>query len=120
MNKNNFSYICLLTPAVIGCQPGDTKHDISKLKPNVILFLIDDFGYGDISFEGNSQIQTPNIDRIARGGASFKRFYQSAGASAPPFRYDFRCTPGKKFTLNVEFKSKTGVKNSVRAYLTGD
>ncbi|MBI5010212.1 MAG: hypothetical protein HZB98_11330 [Bacteroidia bacterium] len=40
--------------------------------------------------------------------------------TVPPFIYDFRYTPGKKFTLNVEFKSKTGVKNSVRAYLIAD
>ncbi len=83
MNKNCLSYLWLLSPALIGCQTGKTGQDISKLKPNVILFLIDDFGYGDICFEGNSQILTPNIDRIAIGGATFKRFYQSAGASAP-------------------------------------
>ena len=40
--------------------------------------------------------------------------------SAPPFRFDFQCSPGEKFTINVEFKSKTGVKNSVRAYLIAD
>jgi arylsulfatase A-like enzyme len=52
-------------------------------RPNVILFLIDDFGYGDISFEGNTQIRTPGIDRIAEGGARFTRFYQSSAACAP-------------------------------------
>jgi hypothetical protein len=38
----------------------------------------------------------------------------------PPFNLDLQCIRGKKFTLNVEFKSKTGVKNSVRAYLIAD
>lgn len=55
----------------------------SPSQPNVILFLIDDFGYGDISYEGNRKILTPNIDRIARGGARFSRFYQSSAACAP-------------------------------------
>lgn len=83
MNKNLFPLICLLSPVITSCNLSHNKDDNKGIKPNVILFLIDDFGYGDISFEGNTQIQTPNIDRIARGGASFTRFYQSAGASAP-------------------------------------
>lgn len=82
MNKNLISLMCLLTPSVTGCNLNHNNGQNGE-KPNVILFLIDDFGYGDISFEGNSQIKTPNIDRIARGGSRFTRFYQSAGASAP-------------------------------------
>ena len=52
-------------------------------RPNVILFLIDDFGYGEIGFEGNKVVLTPGIDRIANEGTRFTRFYQSAGACAP-------------------------------------
>jgi arylsulfatase A-like enzyme len=52
-------------------------------KPNFIVFLIDDFGYADISYEGNTQIRTPNIDRIAENGAHFTNFYQSGAACAP-------------------------------------
>ena len=58
-------------------RPEETSH------PNFIIFLIDDFGYADISYEGNTQIQTPNIDRIAQNGAHFTRFYQSGAACAP-------------------------------------
>ncbi|MBK1875561.1 sulfatase-like hydrolase/transferase [Pelagicoccus mobilis] len=52
-------------------------------KPNVVLILVDDYGYADISAEGNTQVQTPNIDRIANEGMRLTRFYQSAGACAP-------------------------------------
>ncbi|HET9279591.1 MAG TPA: sulfatase-like hydrolase/transferase, partial [Flavitalea sp.] len=52
-------------------------------KPNLIVLLVDDFGYGDISYEGNTQIKTPNIDRIAKEGVRFTRFYQSGAACAP-------------------------------------
>ncbi|HUX94708.1 MAG TPA: sulfatase-like hydrolase/transferase [Bacteroidales bacterium] len=83
MNKNLLPFICLLTPAMSSCNLNQNVDDNNKMKPNVILFLIDDFGYGDISFEENTQIKTPNIDRIANGGSMFTRFYQSAGASAP-------------------------------------
>lgn len=65
---------------VAGCRNDSGSQ---REKPNVVLFFIDDYGYGDISFEGNTQIKTPNIDRIATQGAHFTRFYQSSGACAP-------------------------------------
>ncbi len=43
--------------------------------PNVIVFLADDAGWGDYGFSGNTQLATPNIDSIARGGVSLDRFY---------------------------------------------
>ena len=63
------------------CQP-DKEID-NPGRPNIILFLIDDYGYADISAEGNTQIKTPNIDRIADQGARFNHFYQCSGACAP-------------------------------------
>ena len=44
-------------------------------KPNVIVILTDDQGWGDLSFHGNTNLNTPNIDRLAGGGTSFDRFY---------------------------------------------
>ena len=44
-------------------------------KPNVLIFLSDDQGWGDLSVHGNSQLRTPNIDSLARDGALFDRFY---------------------------------------------
>lgn len=43
--------------------------------PNIILILADDQGWGDLSFNGNTSVFTPNIDRIAKEGASFNNFY---------------------------------------------
>jgi hypothetical protein len=36
-------------------------------RPNVVIFLADDSGWGDYSISGNTQVRTPNIDSIARG-----------------------------------------------------
>ncbi len=83
MNKSAISLLCLMAPQMTGCGSDHHQSVSDNGKPNVILFIIDDFGYGDISFEGNTQIRTPNIDRIAEGGARFTRFYQSSAASAP-------------------------------------
>lgn len=43
-------------------------------KPNVIILLADDLGYGDVGFHG-SDIQTPNIDRLAAEGSQLEAFY---------------------------------------------
>lgn len=45
--------------------------------PNIILIVTDDQGWGDLSIHGNTNLQTPNIDRLARQGARFDYFYVS-------------------------------------------
>ncbi|MCL4108843.1 UNVERIFIED_CONTAM: hypothetical protein GTU68_050467 [Idotea baltica] len=44
-------------------------------RPNVIVILTDDQGWGDLSFHGNSNLETPNLDGLAKEGVSFDRFY---------------------------------------------
>ena len=44
-------------------------------KPNVLVFLTDDQGWGDLSMNGNANLFTPNLDSLAKDGASFERFY---------------------------------------------
>ncbi|MEX2566907.1 MAG: arylsulfatase [Cyclobacteriaceae bacterium] len=49
----------------------------SNSEPNVILIMSDDQGWGDLSFNGNKNLNTPNIDAIAKSGVSFDYFYVS-------------------------------------------
>lgn len=44
-------------------------------QPNVVIFLADDAGWGDYSRNGNTQVRTPHIDSIARGGVTIDRFF---------------------------------------------
>ena len=44
-------------------------------KPNVVVFLTDDQGWGDLSMSGNTNLSTPHLDSLAKDGASFDRFY---------------------------------------------
>jgi len=44
-------------------------------KPNVLVILADDQGWGDVGFNGNTNVQTPNLDRLARAGAILDRFF---------------------------------------------
>ncbi|HKB04970.1 MAG TPA: sulfatase-like hydrolase/transferase, partial [Gemmataceae bacterium] len=52
-------------------------------KPNLIVFLSDDVGYGEYGFQGNTEIPTPNIDAIARNGVRFTQGYVSGPYCSP-------------------------------------
>ena len=47
----------------------------AERKPNVVIFLADDAGWGDYSRNGNTMVRTPNIDSLAKGGVTLDRFY---------------------------------------------
>jgi arylsulfatase A-like enzyme len=53
-------------------------------RPNVVLIVMDDVGYGDIGSYGAKDIRTPNIDRLAREGTRFTDFY--AAPTCTPMR----------------------------------
>ncbi|HEY1066599.1 MAG TPA: sulfatase-like hydrolase/transferase, partial [Pirellulales bacterium] len=44
-------------------------------RPNVVVFLADDAGWGDYSCNGNTTVRTRHIDSLARDGATFDRFF---------------------------------------------
>ncbi|TDE12822.1 arylsulfatase [Dyadobacter psychrotolerans] len=52
-------------------------------RPNIIFILADDLGYGDVGFNGQKLIKTPNIDRLAREGVKFNQFYAGTSVCAP-------------------------------------
>lgn len=64
--------------------------------PNVIMLMSDDQGWGDVGFNGNANIHTPNLDAMAAEGVRFDRFYASAPLCSPTRgscltgRYPFR------------------------------
>ena len=55
-------------------------------KPNIVLILTDDLGYGDVSVYGATALTTPNIDRLAKEGLRFTDAHASA-ATCTPSRY---------------------------------
>ena len=52
-------------------------------KPNIILIMVDDLGYADISPYGQSKIQTPNLAKISQQGMTFTQFYSGVSVCAP-------------------------------------
>ena len=57
-------------------------------RPNIVLILMDDLGYGDIGSYGVPDAKTPNIDRLAREGVKLSDFYAN-GATCSPTRTGF-------------------------------
>ncbi|MCZ6792680.1 MAG: sulfatase-like hydrolase/transferase [Planctomycetota bacterium] len=52
-------------------------------RPNIVFIFIDDMGYGDLSCTGNRDVNTRNIDRLAREGTRFTQFYVNSPICSP-------------------------------------
>lgn len=83
----------LLAPAVTAAQRS------RRSRPNVVVLLADDQGWGDLSVNGNRNLSTPNIDSIARDGALFDRFYVCAV-----------CAPTRAEFLTGRYHARSGVR----------
>lgn len=91
--------IVLLT---IGASFGDAAD-----KPNVIIILADDVGYGDLGCYGSTKIKTPNLDKLAAGGMRFADAHSPASVCTPTRyslitgQYSFRHPPGSRILSGV-------------------
>ena len=72
---------------------------MSDRKPNLILVICDDIGYGDLGCYGATMIKTPNLDRLAAAGARFTSMY-SGGPT---------CSPSRAALLTGRVAPRTGV-----------
>ena len=91
MNRNVFAAAFALI--LMFCSP------LLAGEPNVILIMSDDQGWGDVGFNGNDKIKTPNLDDMAASGVKFDRFY----ASAP------LCSPTRGSCLTGRFPFRFGI-----------
>ncbi len=74
-------------------------------RPNLIVFMTDDQGYGDLSCMGNTDFLTPHIDELANGGARFTNWYSNSPV----------CSPSRASLLTGRYPGNAGV----RAILAG-
>ncbi len=70
----------------------------AQSRPNIVLILADDMGWGDMSSHGNPVVETPVLDRLAAQGARFERFYVSP-----------LCAPTRASLLTGRYHLRTGV-----------
>ncbi|WP_145263856.1 sulfatase-like hydrolase/transferase [Planctomycetes bacterium Pan216] len=74
-----------MTSTLVGEPP---KQPDQSRPPNVIVIMADDLGYGDVSCYGATELETPNIDRLAKEGIRFTDGYCSA-STCTPTRFSF-------------------------------
>lgn len=83
--------ICLTTAFVLPATA-------AKTKPNVLLVMVDDLGYNDLSCYGSPTMKTPILDDMAKDGMRFTDFY--AGATV--------CTPSRMALLSGSYPTRIG------------
>ena len=74
--------ICLILALLAGCGGSEPPQNEAS-KPNIIWIMADDLGYGDLGSYGQTQIQTPNLDRMAAEGMRFTDVYAGFTVCAP-------------------------------------
>lgn len=81
----------------LGCNSVAPVGSTHAAKPNIIVILVDDMGYSDLGCYG-SEIPTPNLDALARGGLRFTQFYNTS-----------RCCPSRAAILTGLYSHEAGV-----------
>ncbi|MCR9202157.1 MAG: sulfatase-like hydrolase/transferase [Planctomycetaceae bacterium] len=76
------------------------------LKPNIVVFLADDMGWGDSATYGHKLIKTPNLDRLASQGVKFTQCYSACAV----------CSPSRSSILT----GRTPYRNGVYRHLSGN
>lgn len=79
------------------CCSGVLAQEKGNNRPNIIIIMADDLGYSDIGCYGG-EINTPNIDRLAKNGMRMANFYNNA-----------RCCPTRASLLTGQYAHKVGL-----------
>jgi arylsulfatase A-like enzyme len=93
MNRRHF-----LATALAGAGQAALAQRGSSKRPNILLIMTDDQGWGDISLHGNDKIKTPNMDRIAKEGMQFTQFHVCPV-----------CSPTRSTLMTGRYNYRTGV-----------
>ena len=96
MNNFKISYLCIF---LLGFNLVSTAQ---KNKPNVILIITDDQGYGDVGAHGNPYINTPNLDQLHAESTRLTNFHVSP-----------TCAPTRAALLTGHYSNKTGVWHTI-------
>jgi arylsulfatase A-like enzyme len=89
-----------------GCASASDARSASKRqRPNIVLVVADDLGYGDLGSYGQTRIRTPRLDRMAREGMSFRQFY--AGSTV--------CAPSRSVLMTGRHTGHTPVRGNARS-----
>ncbi len=82
-----------------GLNVGESRPSRLPSRPNIIIILADDLGWGDLGCYGHPSIRTPNLDRLAQQGMRFTDFYSAAEV----------CTPSRAALLTGRYPIRSGM-----------
>jgi len=102
--------LCLSLVAAVGLIAGSALPGVAqpaRRRPNVVIMITDDQGYGDLGLHGNQEIRTPHLDRLGRESIRFDRFFVSP-----------LCAPTRASLLTGRYSLRTGVKGVARGLET--
>ena len=77
----------------------------AEKKPNIILIMADDLGYGDLSCYGNPQVHSPHLDQMATEGMRFTDFHSNGAV----------CSPTRAALLTGKYQQRVGIEGVVTA-----
>ena len=92
----------ILAAASAFCSAASAVRAEASPRPNVVLIVADDMGFADVGFNGATDIQTPNIDRLAASGVKLDQFY------VQPL-----CTPTRAALLTGRYPMRHGLQVGV-------
>ena len=98
MKHQNLLFATFILLGLYACK-STSQADGSDNLPNIVVIYCDDLGYGDLGCFGNTEIRTPNIDRMASEGMKFTEFY-----SASPV-----CSPSRAALLTGRIPQRMGI-----------
>ncbi len=91
--------VCLILASLTGLGMARAEQQDQAPRPNIILIVADDLGYGDLSLTGSDLIDTPHIDRMAADGIQLTDFHTSANV----------CTPSRAGLLTGRYPIRSGL-----------
>ena len=97
--------LSLCTLCLVLSAPAFAANEDGQRKPNLIIIMADDLGYGDLSCYGNKAYRTPHLDTLARAGMRFTD-YHSNGAV---------CSPTRAALLTGRYQQRAGVDGVIYA-----
>jgi arylsulfatase A len=77
----------------------------NKAKPNFVIIMADDLGYGAISCFGHKEIKTPNLDEMAKQGVKFLDYHSNGTV----------CSPTRAALMTGRYQQRTGVNGVLTA-----
>jgi arylsulfatase B len=104
----------ILLAFIILSTPGITKNnnpdDKLAVRPNIMIILADDMGYGDMGYTGSTKIKTPHLDQLAKDGMICEAAYVTASV----------CAPSRAGLLTGRIPHRFGFENNLNAWHKDD